>query len=1153
MDYVNANSFVRPPSSPGMTPTPPGGPAGVIITWNPPAFGVVETYTIYRNVNGTGAVEIGSVSGVNGNPPGTTWTDFNPATGTVVYTITTTLYPVPIDPTSRQSQPSVPAVMKSEQSIALSLPGSVSIASSPVTITAIAQTNGAANGLQVNFAATGSCSIAGQLIASGTSSASLNLNSTGSCNITASQSGSSSYDAASSVSGSFTILSSGPNGQSQTLNFAPLPGVQYGGTFSPSATSSSGLGVTFATSGPCTANGTTTGAGLCTVTATAAAGTINNVTYSAATAVESFTIYPAVLKVTALNLSNVYGQPLPSLTPVLGTTYTLSGFIGNDGPSAVNGVPALSTAATSSSAPGTYPIIVTTGTLASMNYSFLYVNGTLTVDQPPSITSANTTTFTVGTAGTFTVMASGYPALMTYSKTGALPNGVTLSAAGVLSGTPAAATGGSYLITITASNGVSPAGTQNFTLVVDQAPAITSANTTTFAVGTAGTFTVMASGYPALMTYSKTGALPNGVTLSAAGVLSGTPGAGTGGSYPITITATNGITPAGTQNFTLVVNQAPAITSANTTTFTVGASGTTFTVTASGYPAPTFTEVGPLPNGVTLSTAGVFSGTPAAGTGGSYPITITATNGITPAGTQSFTLIVDQALAITSPNTATFKAGTSGTFNVTGTGYPAPTYTETGTLPGGVTLTKAGVLSGTPAAGTGGVYTITIIESDGVLTNATQSFTLTLDQAPAITSANTTTFVAGTAATFTVKASGYPALMSYSYSGTLPTGVTLSTVGVLSGTPAAGGSYPITITASNGITPAGMQSFMLIVDQVPAITSANNATFTVGTAGTFSVTTTGYPASTITESGPLPSGVTFVNNANGTGTLSGKATVSGIYPITFTASNGVGTAATQSFTLTSETTVPASGTTCNGVYIGTFSGNISVSSGQNCIFLKGGATGNITETGGNLALSNATIGGNVQINGGTYTIGPSTTIKGNLTMQSIPTGSAQNQICGTSITGNLVLQNVGTAATIGSGTTSCPANTVGGSLTLQANSAAVVLDGNTIQGSLVDQSNSASTTMSGNTVSGSVTDQGNAGPSVLSLNSITGSLVVQSNTGSSTLLQNTVGSSLTDQGNTGATQVTSNKVTGVLLCQSNTSITGSGDTASKLEGQCATF
>ena len=183
------------------------------------------------------------------------------------------------------------------------------------------------------------------------------------------------------------------------------------------------------------------------------------------------------------------------------------------------------------------------------------------------------------------------------------------------------------------------------------------------------------------------------------------------------------------------VDQAPSITSAASTTFTVGTAGT-FTVAASGYPTSTFTETGSLPSGVTLSSAGALSGTPAAGTGGTYTITITANNTITPNATQSFTLTVDQAPSITSAASTTFTAGTAGTFTVAATGYPAPTFTETGTLPSGVTLSSTGALSGTPAAGTGGTYTITITANNTISPNATQTFTLTVDQAPAITSAN---------------------------------------------------------------------------------------------------------------------------------------------------------------------------------------------------------------------------------------------------------------------------------------------------------------------------------------------------------------------------------------------------------------------------------
>jgi hypothetical protein len=86
----------------------------------------------------------------------------------------------------------------------------------------------------------------------------------------------------------------------------------------------------------------------------------------------------------------------------------------------------------------------------------------------------------------------------------------------------------------------------------------------------------------------------------------------------------------------------------------------------------------------------------------------------------------------------------------------------------------------------------------------------------------------------------------------------------------------------------------------PTITSANNTTFTVGTAGTFTVTTTGSPTPTLSVSGTLPTGVTFTDNGNGTATIAGTpgAGTAGSYPITITASNGTAPDATQNFTLT---------------------------------------------------------------------------------------------------------------------------------------------------------------------------------------------------------------------------------------------------------------
>ena len=84
----------------------------------------------------------------------------------------------------------------------------------------------------------------------------------------------------------------------------------------------------------------------------------------------------------------------------------------------------------------------------------------------------------------------------------------------------------------------------------------------------------------------------------------------------------------------------------------------------------------------------------------------------------------------------------------------------------------------------------------------------------------------------------------------------------------------------------------------PAIASAPSTTFTQGVSDNFTVTATGTPTPSITNTGALPAGVSFTDNGNGTASLSGTATVSGTYPITITASNGVSPSATQSFILT---------------------------------------------------------------------------------------------------------------------------------------------------------------------------------------------------------------------------------------------------------------
>jgi hypothetical protein len=426
IDYNTANSIVRPPPSATYSVAQANS---VQVNWTPPAFGVVQTYTISRSVvappsiTPTTPVIIGSVSGVNGFAPATTFTDTNPPTGTLIYTIATTLVPDTPSSTPRSSGPSPPAVLTLGQTIVLGpLPSSVTLGGSQSTVvTATAYSNNSPNMQLVSFGASGPCSVGGSSIdANGVSSATVIVNSTGNCTVTASQagvgstavSGATVYSAATPVSGTFTILPKGSNKQSQTINFAPLASVQYGNGFSVSASSSASLPVSFSSSGPCTvgattgtASGTTTGAGLCTITASAP----GTSTYTAASVTSSFNILTAPLTVTAHPVTIALGQSIPSFT------YIISGFVNSDTASVVSGAPTLSTTATATSPVGSYPITISTGTLAAANYSFLYVNGTLTIGK---------TTATI-TVTPYSVTYNGSPHTATGTATGV--GGVSLS------------------------------------------------------------------------------------------------------------------------------------------------------------------------------------------------------------------------------------------------------------------------------------------------------------------------------------------------------------------------------------------------------------------------------------------------------------------------------------------------------------------------------------------------------------------------------------------------------------------------------------------------------------------------------------------------------------------------------------------------------
>ncbi len=223
----------------------------------------------------------------------------------------------------------------------------------------------------------------------------------------------------------------------------------------------------------------------------------------------------------------------------------------------------------------------------------------------------------------------------------------------------------------------------------------------------------------------------------------------------------------------------------------------------------------------------------------------------------------DEATAIVSDPSTTFTQGVNYSFPVLVSGYPDPTFAITnGSLPTGVSLTPVapatatdGLISG--ATCSTGQFPVTITADSSVTGSASQAFNLTV--APStITSANSTTFTQTRSSSFQMSASPEP---SYNFSAaSLPTGMHLSSTGLLYGTPVSYGTFHIAVTATptDAAAPcaATTQAFTLnVLPAAPRFTSANSYTATVGQAGSFQITTSGYPPATITTSSRLPAGI----------------------------------------------------------------------------------------------------------------------------------------------------------------------------------------------------------------------------------------------------------------------------------------------------------
>ncbi len=294
-------------------------------------------------------------------------------------------------------------------------------------------------------------------------------------------------------------------------------------------------------------------------------------------------------------------------------------------------------------ASGTFNFTVTAtdvnGQTASNAYTVVVAVPTVT------LTPATLPGGTAGVAYTQVLTIAGGIAPYTVTQTGTLPTGLTFNAATrTFSGTPTQAGTFNISVTVTDSTGGTAATVTNAYTLTIATPTLT-LTPATVPAGTAGvayTQTFIASGGIAPYTYAlSAGALPAGMTLNAAGALSGTPTVA--GTFNFSVTATDSTTGTAatvTNAYTLTLS-APTITiTPATLPSSVQQLPYTQALTAAGGTAPYAFAVtaGALPAGLTLSTAGALSGTPTVS--GVFNFTVRATDALGFTGTRIYALTV---------------------------------------------------------------------------------------------------------------------------------------------------------------------------------------------------------------------------------------------------------------------------------------------------------------------------------------------------------------------------------------------------------------------------------------------------------------------------------------------------------------------------------
>ncbi len=249
----------------------------------------------------------------------------------------------------------------------------------------------------------------------------------------------------------------------------------------------------------------------------------------------------------------------------------------------------------------------------------------------------------------------------------------------------------------------------------------------------------------------------------------------------------------------------PAL-SITTTSLPNGVVGTPYnaTVTAAGGTAPYTFSLGAvgLPAGLSMSSSGVITGTPTATNLFSFfQVQVKDATGATATGNVLLTITAAATpLQITTTSLPNGVVGTAYTASIAATGGTFPyTMSIIGTFPRGLTMSSTGIITGSPLAAGASNFTVRVRDSSATPQTATANLSIfvTNPPPPQITTIDLPNGVVGTAYNASIAATGGVAPYTFSFTGSLPGGLTMTSAGIITGSPLAAGVSNFTIHLSD--------------------------------------------------------------------------------------------------------------------------------------------------------------------------------------------------------------------------------------------------------------------------------------------------------------------------------------------------------------------